>query len=224
MIHPERWAYSKSGIASQHDFTRLRSLTSLEGRFNVTLVKSHVSSVSTCIGVQLLASRRRQHEWVKKCLFVSDSGSSNVVHCVLSVRNLCFLSEGNFWIQLFFPDCHIQSGKKCWEPICGIVRLMKIASCTLDSILGLHRSHWSHFRNELLQLLDRSCLGTIFCLDFFSCALDIIEICASFETNSSLRQSDVLLNTCLCAQTILEPPMSFMPQRFAKSWLQKLTW
>ena len=33
----------------------------------------------------------------------------------------------------------------------------------------------------------------------------------------------MFLNTCLCAQTILEPLMSFMPQKFAKSWRQKLT-
>ena len=144
MIHVERWAYSKLGIASQHAFTRLRSLASLEGRFNVTLLHSH-SSVLICIGVRLLVSRRCQHEWIKGCVFADTSGSSSVVQYALIVHKCSFLPQIYFWIQLFFPDCLIQSGKKCWDPRFTIVCWMKIARCALDCILVLYRSEWSLF-------------------------------------------------------------------------------
>ena len=39
---------------------------------------------------------------------------------ILLTHVYAFFGDINFWIQLFFPDCHIQSGKKCWEPIFGL--------------------------------------------------------------------------------------------------------
>ena len=45
-----------------------------------------------------------------------------------------------FWIQLFFPDCHIQLGKKCWEPTLGLICLMRIGHFSFRSIFVLYLS------------------------------------------------------------------------------------
>ena len=195
------WAYHNLDFASQWFIPSAGRIASHASLLNMT---SHVCghlhhwradstlrwcnrTPAACLRalVCLLAFRRCQHEWMKIWMFVSDTGNSSVVQCVLFVHNFCFLPTGNFWIQLFFPHCHIQSGNKCWGPVFGIVRFLKVASCSRDSILVLHRSHWSHFRNGFMQIPSRFCLCTIFLFGLlFVRTWYYRSLCIVFDTKS----------------------------------------
>ena len=122
--------------------------------------RRQVACLRALVGNCLRPDDASMSEWKYECLY-GIFGNSSVVQCILFVHHFCYLPTGNFWIQLFFPHCHIQSGKKCWEPMFSIVRLIKITSDSLDSIPVLHRSHWSHFHDGFMQILCRFCLCTI---------------------------------------------------------------
>ena len=59
--------------------------------------------------------------------------------CALPVFT-SFFQNHIFWIQLFFADCLIQSGKKCWEPHFGPDSLRHFGDFVLNSILGVSQS------------------------------------------------------------------------------------
>ena len=63
---------------------------------------------------------------------------------ILLTHVYAFFGDINFWIQLFFPDCHIQSGKKCSGPMFGVVCLAKILECSLHSNFTLYQRCCSH--------------------------------------------------------------------------------
>ena len=145
--------------------------------------RRQVACLRALVGNCLRPDDASMSEWKYECLYVIF-GNSSVVQCILSVHHFCCLPTGNFWIQLFFPHCHIQSGKKCLEPMFSMVRLIKITSDSLDSILVLHRSHLSHFHNGM-QILCRFCLCTILLFGLmFVRTRYYRNLCIAFDTNS----------------------------------------
>ena len=122
-------------------------------------------SVPQCVYVHwcVTACIQTMPAWMNKSLrVVYNSGISSVVQHALIVQKCVFLTKEYFWIQLFSPDCLIQSGKKCWDPRFTVVCWMKFGRCSLDSILVLYRSEWSHFLNEFMPFLDSCCLCKLF--------------------------------------------------------------
>ena len=185
--------------------------------------RRQVACLRALVGNCLRPDDASMSEWKYECLYVIF-GNSSVVQCILSVHHFCCLPTGYFWIQLFFPHCHIQSGKKCWEPMFSIVRLIKITSDSLDSILVLHRSHWSDFRNGFKQIMCRFCLCTIlFVWISVRTHLVLSNYVHRFWDKFFFKKSDLFLKICLFTQTSLKPLISFMPRKLSKSWNQKST-
>ena len=68
--------------------------------------------------------------------------------CALPVFT-SFFQNHIFWIQLFFADCLIQSGKKCWEPNFGFDCLAHFWAYPVNSTSEVSQSVW---------LFELSCL------------------------------------------------------------------
>ena len=90
------------------------------------------------MSAEQVASCWSSHFFRSVCHWKAASTLRCFAHVMVSVTEMLFMDP------TFFPDCHIQSGKKCWEPIFGFVCLVRICKRSLHSIFALYQTPWSH--------------------------------------------------------------------------------
>ena len=162
----------------------------------------------------------------KRCLFVFDSGSSSVVHCVFFVRNFCVLSKGNFWIQLFSPTVILSRGKNVGNryAVSSVWWKLQVLRLTIFLYYTALTDHISV--TSSCKFLTDLVWARSFCLDFWHAHLvfsNSVHLLTPIHLDSFWGNLMCFWTLVCVRKRFLKRLMLFMPQKFAKSWSQKLT-